>query len=238
MTKSLRTQLRLLPTHTGPFPLPPPTPSSLPSTPTAAFQTWLHDAITAGVIEPHALTLSTVDSSTGIPDSRVLILKDLDSARGWQFAIRGDGPKAAQLDGNPGVALCFYWAELGRQVRIRGRAVRLSVEEEERDWEGRPRASKVAAAASRTQSAVLGSLEELRGSVERVISTATASDSTGREEIQRPAWRVYAVSPVVVEFWQRSSDRLHQRVRFRKAEKDDREGGEGEDGWVKELLWP
>ncbi|WP_258553472.1 pyridoxine 5'-phosphate oxidase C-terminal domain-containing protein [Paracoccus pantotrophus] len=43
-----------------------------------------------------------------------------------------------------------------------------------------------------------------------------------------PVWRAYAVAPETVEFWQGATDRLRDRLIFR------RNGA----GWDRELLWP
>jgi hypothetical protein len=75
---------------------------SVPGEPSALFLSWLHEAIDAGVSEPHAMTLSTVDAD-GRPDARVLILKDID-ADGWQFATATTSAKGAQLAGRPHAA--------------------------------------------------------------------------------------------------------------------------------------
>ena len=50
-------------------------------TPMHQFMEWLQAAIDANAPEPHAMVLSTVDEH-GSPDSRVLLLKDLDDD-GW-----------------------------------------------------------------------------------------------------------------------------------------------------------
>jgi pyridoxamine 5'-phosphate oxidase len=55
-----------------------------PEDPVALFLEWLDAAIELAVTEPHAMTLSTIDTD-GTPDARVLILKDVDD-RGWWFA--------------------------------------------------------------------------------------------------------------------------------------------------------
>lgn len=47
----------------------------IPDDPRTLFQNWFREAVTAGVPEPHAMTLSTIGTD-GIPDARVLILKD------------------------------------------------------------------------------------------------------------------------------------------------------------------
>ena len=91
---------------------------SVPGEPSALFLSWLHEAIDAGVSEPHAMTLSTVDAD-GRPDARVLILKDVD-ADGWQFATAATSAKGAQLAASTHAALSFHWREQGRQVRVRG----------------------------------------------------------------------------------------------------------------------
>ncbi|RJE24099.1 hypothetical protein PHISCL_03534, partial [Aspergillus sclerotialis] len=155
---TMRTLLRNLPVLSGPFPAFQLTPTASPATPQETFKTWLSDSITANIKEPHAMTVSTVDSS-GYPDARVLILKDVDS-RGWHFAVKATSPKGRQLATNPSVALTFYWAEMGRQVRIRGKARVLSEEECRADFEARPVESRVSAVASQ-QSEILRSREEL-----------------------------------------------------------------------------
>ena len=71
-TNTMKTRLRSLPSLQGPFneiEM-----DKLPDTPQEAFQQWLDEAIAAGIKEPHAMTLSTVDPD-GFPDARVLILK-------------------------------------------------------------------------------------------------------------------------------------------------------------------
>ena len=79
---TLKTRLRSLPSLKGPFvdwEI-----DTLPDTPQQAFQYWLNDAIEEGVKEPHAMTLSTVDSD-GFPDARVLILKNVDDIEICKF---------------------------------------------------------------------------------------------------------------------------------------------------------
>ncbi|MFJ9338811.1 pyridoxamine 5'-phosphate oxidase family protein [Streptomyces sp. NPDC101733] len=99
---------------------PPPAfdPESAPTEPVRLFLSWLVEAVTDGVRDPHAMTLSTVDAA-GDPDARVLILKGVD-ASGRQFAGHAFSPKGGQLACHPRAALTFHWPEHGRQVRVRG----------------------------------------------------------------------------------------------------------------------
>src|ERR1700712_4490633 len=48
-----------------------------PAEPISLFVAWLRTAVEAGVPEPHAMTISTVDAH-GMPRARVLILKAVD----------------------------------------------------------------------------------------------------------------------------------------------------------------
>ncbi|WP_323181689.1 pyridoxamine 5'-phosphate oxidase family protein [Streptomyces sp. NBC_00572] len=91
-----------------------------PAEPSDLFLEWLTDAVAAGVPDPHAMTLSTVDEE-GDPDARVLILKNVDTA-GFQFAAHADSPKGVQLAGSPWAALTFYWARTGGDLHAVARA--------------------------------------------------------------------------------------------------------------------
>jgi pyridoxamine 5'-phosphate oxidase len=96
-------------------PLPQFVAGNTPADPTMLFVSWLSEAVSAGVMEPHAMTLGTLDAD-GPPDSRVLLLKDIDHP-GWQFATDADSAKGRQIAVRPVAALGFYWREQGRQVR-------------------------------------------------------------------------------------------------------------------------
>lgn len=52
----------------------------------------------------------------------------------------------------------------------------------------------------------------------------------------------YIINPISVEFWQGQSDRLHDRIKFRRPKDGEVADGhllhEGEDGWVYERLSP
>jgi pyridoxamine 5'-phosphate oxidase len=90
----------------------------LPSGPVELFAEWLSAALSAGVPEPHAATLATVDAE-GVPDARTLILKEVDE-RGWAFAGPRSSQKGAQLAAHPVAALNFWWQPIVRAVRVRG----------------------------------------------------------------------------------------------------------------------
>lgn len=203
-TIGVKERLRQLPSLKAP--LPDMDFGTFPETPQEAFGRWLEEAIAAGIREPHAMTLSTVDEN-GWPDARILILKNVD-ARGWHFAIKAESPKARQTSAQPHVALTFYWPALGRQVRLRGPAILLPAEECAADFLERPQGSRASALASR-QSEVLSDV----GDLERNLADANAflSDNPGHVS---PGWQVYAVAPEIAEFWQGASDRNHKRLRF------------------------
>lgn len=215
-----RSLLRSLPVLKGTFH--DPDFDNFPDTPQDAFKAWLNAAIQASVHEPHAMTLSTVDDQ-GWPDARILILKDVDN-RGWHFSVKSGSPKGLQIANNHRVALTFYWPEVGRQIRLRGVATRLSDAECQADLNERPLASKISALASK-QSQVMSDRKDLDVAMEQAKRTLENDpDSVSLD------WSVYAVLPDIVEFWQGSPDRLHHRLQYSR--------GGNNDGWEKQLLWP
>lgn len=217
---STKTLLRGLPSLKGPFKID--DFAQFPDSPQGAFEIWLNDAIAQGVKESHAMTLSTVDAE-GFPDARVLILKNVDE-RGWHFASKSDSPKGHQISSSSKVALTFYWPQLGRQVRIRGHATELSASESAADFLERPLGSRATAIASRQSEK-----QDETVDLEARIAEAEALIE-GSPDYVSPLWRLYAVAPDTVEFWQGATDRLHRRLRFEKH---------GEDGqWVKCALYP
>nr|WP_236646931.1 pyridoxal 5'-phosphate synthase [Micromonospora acroterricola] len=215
---SIRDLLRGLPVFARPLPLF--APGDAPDHPDDLFVSWLGEAVAAGVMEPHAMTLSTVDAD-GLPDTRVLLLKDLDD-RGWQFATDADSAKGRQVAGQPGAALGFYWREQARQVRVRGSVTPLDRQASAGDFLARPVGSRVASLASR-QSEVLAGPADLEHAL-------AAAEEAVRDDPQVlcASHTVYAVTPVTVEFWQGHAERRHVRLRYRRVG----------DAWIKELLWP
>lgn len=130
--------LRVQPALTGaapPLPL-----AEVPDDPVSLFLDWIGTAATAGVPEPHAATLATVDDD-GLPDARTLILKDVDE-RGWAFAGARSSRKAAQIAVHPAAALNFWWQPLVRAVRVRGQVQEAPAEESAADLAARSAAAR------------------------------------------------------------------------------------------------
>ena len=92
--------------------------SDLDPDPVEQVRRWLDDAAAAEVVEPTAMTLSTVDAQ-GRPESRYVLLRGLD-ARGFQFFTNSESAKARALAHNPSAALTFAWLQLHRQLRVTG----------------------------------------------------------------------------------------------------------------------
>ena len=114
--------------------------------PFAQFRRWFDEALHAELREPNAMTVATA-TREGTPSARIVLLKSWDE-RGFVFYTNYEGHKARELEENPRCALVFYWGELERQVRIEGRASRVSGEESDAYYASRPRGSRLGAWAS------------------------------------------------------------------------------------------
>src|SRR3954465_2865419 len=105
------------------------------------FRLWLSDAHSAGILQPNAMTLSTVDEA-GVPDGRIVLLKGLDR-RGLVFYTHRTSRKGQQLASTPRAALTFFWDALERQVRVQGGVEWTSDAESDEYFQSRPRGSQL-----------------------------------------------------------------------------------------------
>lgn len=166
---------------------------------------WIGDAERAGISEPNAMVLATVQA--GRPVSRSVLCKNLDED-GVTFFTDSDSAKAAELAATPYASATFPWYQLGRQVHIRGPVTMLDEPISAEYWLHRPRASQLGFCASQ-QSEPIASRAAL---LEQLDAVTARYDGT--EPIPAPPnWRGYRIAPEVVEFWQGREGRLHNRIR-------------------------
>jgi pyridoxamine 5'-phosphate oxidase len=192
----------------------------LDSDPAAQFRRWYGEA-EAAVDMPEAVALGTADAE-GLPSVRMVLAKGLDD-RGFKFHTGHGSRKARELAANGRGALLFYWAPLGRQVRVEGPVERVPDEESEQYFRTRPRGGQIAAWAS-SQSEVIGSRDELEARVREF-----EREFEGNEVPLPPHWGGYRLEPETWEFWQHRDSRLHDRFRYSRQD-----GG----GWTIERLAP
>jgi pyridoxamine 5'-phosphate oxidase len=194
--------------------------AALERDPFAQFALWFEDAAAEGVYEPHAAALATVDADCR-PSCRIVLLRGVDE-RGFRFFTSYRSAKARDLDGRPYAALTWGWLEQHRSVRASGPVRRLTAEESDAYFSSRPRGSQIAAWAS-PQSEPLAD----RGELERRVAAAEERFAGGA--VPRPEhWGGFLLEPSEVEFWQGRHSRLHDRLRYRRAD----------GGWTLERLAP
>ena len=175
------------------------------------FDRWMGDVVEAGLPEPTAMVLATV-SAAGQPRARTVLLKDHDRD-GFTFFTNRRSRKGADLDEVPRACLLFPWHAIHRQVIVEGTVTPLSDDASAAYFRTRPRASQIAAWASR-QSSVIGSRAELDGRYAQLVSRWPAD-----EEVPLPGfWGGYLVTPLTIEFWHGRANRMHDRLRYRRVD--------------------
>lgn len=168
-------------------------------------ETWIDDAATAGLTEPNAMVLATVDSN-GRPSTRTVLCKGLgDDGIRW-FTNYGSN-KGRDLDARPYASGTFPWYPLYRQVHLRGPVRKLERAQVQEYWDDRPRGAQLGAWAS-AQSRPIAS----RAALEQQFADAAARFD-GVAHVPVPEnWGGYVLAPERVEFWQGGKDRLHHRI--------------------------
>lgn len=170
---------------------------------------WIELATNAGITEPNAMVLATVELTDAgpRPASRTVLCKGV-SAEGVTFYTNYDSAKGDQLHAVPYASATFAWPKVGRQVTLRGRVDQVSSEVTTAYWRSRPRNSQLGAWASH-QSRPVASREDL----DRALADVT-DRFDGVEQIPVPAnWGGYILRPEQIEFWQGRRSRLHNRIR-------------------------
>ncbi|NLD23079.1 MAG: pyridoxamine 5'-phosphate oxidase [Bacteroidales bacterium] len=194
--------------------------TNMPHNPMEVFNVWLDFAINSGLTEPNAMTVATA-TADGKPSARVVLLKEVND-NGFVFFTNYMSRKGRELIVNPEVAIVFDWHNLERQVRVEGRAEKLSAEESEAYFNERPEDAKIGAWAS-PQSKIVKDREELEKHLEEI------EEQFEDMPVHRPShWGGYLIRPSVIEFWQGRPSRMHDRIVYYKTE----------DGWTMHRLAP
>ena len=150
--------------------------------------------------------LSTI-SKEGIPTSRIVLLKTIDS-KGFVFFTNYKSNKSIDIQLNPNASLLFYWPLIERQVRINGSVEKTSRKDSKEYFRTRPRKSQIGAWASE-QSSIL----DCRKDFENRILKYTEK-YRGKDVPCPPYWGGYRLVPTSFDFWQARMNRLHDRFSY------------------------
>ncbi|MBL6591198.1 MAG: pyridoxamine 5'-phosphate oxidase [Flavobacteriaceae bacterium] len=179
----------------------------LPQEPIKLFQIWFEELCKSNsVLEPNAMTLSTV-SNENKPRNRVVLLKKF-SEKGFVFYTNYKSKKGIDINNNPNVSISFFWPSFERQVIIEGICSKITYKESDKYFHSRPIDSQIGAIISNQSSEIPN-----RDYIENKFDSFK-SDKT---EILRPLnWGGYIINPINIEFWQGRKNRLHDRILYYK----------------------
>lgn len=158
------------------------------------FIDWFSEALESEK-QPTITILSTVDEN-GFPDARAVSLQELEEDRFIFYSVY-NGRKGRHIDHCNIVSLTFYWPNLARQIRIKGKAEKVEREKSKRYFSNRNREIQLTIYAW-IQSTLLEDRKDLENRMKQIDSQFY------NQQITCPDfWGGYAIIPFEYEFYQR-----------------------------------
>ncbi len=170
------------------------------------FESLLKEAFAKQIPEANAMSLATVNEQ-GVPSVRIVYLKEV-SQGGFVFYGNYSSHKGKDIAGNSNVCINFHWPAIWQQVRITGKAEKITDAESDTYFATRTRLSQIGAWASH-QSEEIPNLDWLARRVQEY-----EKQFDGQIVPRPPHWGGYRIIPAEIEFWFGLGGRLHQRYVF------------------------
>ena len=184
---------------------------------------WLEEAKASDPDDYNAMTLSTMGAD-GHPNARIVLLRAVlsnDAGDALTFYTNYQSVKGREVLAHPHAAATFFWRDLERQLRVRGRVEQMPEADSDRYFASRPRASQIGAWAS-SQS------EEVEGRSALENAYAACAEKFEGDVPRPPHWGGFLIYIEEVEFWQGRPGRMHDRILARKSGQ----------GWTRRRLQP
>jgi len=179
----------------------------LNANPFEQFALWLNQAIEAKLLEPNAFTLATVGTDLK-PSQRTVLLKRYGE-EGFLFFSEKGSKKSVQIEQNSSVGAHFAWLGLERQLKVEGNIEKVTNLESLKYF---LRDTKL------TKKGVWVSLESeivsLRTFLEAKFEQFKTEFIQGKVTFPS-SWETYIIKPTYFEFWQGTTERLHDRFEYR-----------------------
>lgn len=175
--------------------------------PFTQFQSWFDEAKKAQILEVNAMHLATTNIYNE-PNLRVVLLKELNE-KGFVFFTNYESQKGKEINQNPNACINFFWAELERQIRIKGKIEKISETDSTTYFQSRPKDSQLGAWTS-PQSRRITSREVLNKKFIELQEKHQNDDIISKPD----NWGGYILIPSYFEFWQGRASRLHDRLMY------------------------
>tara|TARA_B110000003_G_scaffold55425_1_gene55447 strand:- start:440 stop:1075 length:636 start_codon:yes stop_codon:yes gene_type:complete len=178
---------------------------SLSANPREMFLAWLEEYRLLGNSDSTAFALSTV-SKDGTPDSRIVLLKEIRD-EGFVFYTNYNSKKGRDISTNPNVHALFFWPEIERQIRIKGKVKKISRIESEKYFSSRPKLSQLGALSSNQS-------EKIKSRIDLELKFNSFKSESSNDYDCPDDWGGYYLSFEKIEFWQGRRSRMHDRLVF------------------------
>jgi pyridoxamine 5'-phosphate oxidase len=155
---------------------------------------------------PSACCLST-NGIDGFPNARFVSLKNIFEEK---FIITGNlaSRKGVEIESSENVALTFWWTETEKQVRIQGKATKISEQLSDKYFFERNRDSQIVSIVS-NQGKIIENNQKLFDDYENIELTFK------NKSLKRPEnWGGFEIEPLRIEFLEFKQTRFHNRKLF------------------------